>query len=418
MSLIVDNRAVLAGEPGLHVFIAGVSKYPHMPGGGGTPAINAYGMEQLSSTALSAFKMYQWLIESKDQLPVSLATCRLLLSPSDSEVDDNPDLAAVGATRCTRENFTRAIRDWRQDSRSHADNITLFYFAGHGIQRSKADSILLLEDFANPDDGTLTNTADIVNIFYGMAPPDPVFSPAPIANAKTQLYFVDTCRLRPSEFQNFAQMSVPDVFNVELTGPDNRQAPIFYAAIPGTEGYALKNQQTLFSRALLKCLRGGAGTPSDRNDANGNPHWHVSVQSLNVVLERYFAQLVSLPRTTQEFALGGQPTGDPTIIWLKQIPLVEIELEVEPDFALQVTKVDVADISGQPIAQLFDLQNNPLMSVPTPLNPHPFRCLVEAGIYSFSAVVQPPHDAAFISRIDKPRQILPPRFVYKRRVDA
>ncbi len=418
MSLIFDNRPALGGAPGLHVFIAGVSKYSHLPGGGGIPAASAFGMEQLSSTALSAFKMYQWLVESKDRLPLPLATCRLLLSPSDTETVANPELAALGAPRCTRENFTRVIREWRQDSRSHAGNTTLFYFAGHGIQRSKADSILLLEDFADPDDGTLTNTADIMNIFFGMAPPDPALSPDPTPIAKTQLYFVDTCRVRPSEFQNFAQMNVPDVFNVELTGADNRQAPIFYAAIPGTEGYALKNQQTLFSRALLKCLKGGAGTPSDQNDANGDPLWLVSVQSLNITLEKYFAQLVSLPKTTQEFALGGQPTGDPAIIWLEEIPFVEIELEIEPNPALSVTQVSIADITGQPVTRLLDSQNNPLASLPVPLEPHPFRCLVEAGIYSFSALVQPPHDAAFISRIDKPRQILPPRFVYKRRVDA
>ena len=31
MSLIYDNRA-LGGQPGLHVFIAGVGAYPHLPG--------------------------------------------------------------------------------------------------------------------------------------------------------------------------------------------------------------------------------------------------------------------------------------------------------------------------------------------------------------------------------------------------
>src|SRR5437588_42841 len=38
MTLIFDRRNELQGGPGLHALIAGVSSYPHLPGGTGTPA--------------------------------------------------------------------------------------------------------------------------------------------------------------------------------------------------------------------------------------------------------------------------------------------------------------------------------------------------------------------------------------------
>lgn len=75
MTLIIDERAHLQGQPGFHAFIAGVSSYPHLPGGIGTPAPDSFGMQQLSSAALTAYKMYCWLVERQRKLPVPLATC-------------------------------------------------------------------------------------------------------------------------------------------------------------------------------------------------------------------------------------------------------------------------------------------------------------------------------------------------------
>src|SRR3712207_4310082 len=111
---------------------------------------------------------------------------------------------------------------------------------------------MLLENFGDPDEGPLTNAVAVDNLFYGMAPPA---SPTKQI-AQRQLYFIDACRIAPSEFRAFEWLNVPDVWGVEIAGRDDRCAPIFYAGIPGTKAYALKGNQTLFIQALLACLDG------------------------------------------------------------------------------------------------------------------------------------------------------------------
>jgi hypothetical protein len=415
MTLVFDNRQKLQGEKGLHALIVGVSHYPHLPGGGGTPATNNYGMQQLSSTALSAFKMYRWLMDNKDNLSVPLATCRLLLSPSAGESMSEPALVGL-ADPATRQNFTAEARSWREDARTHEDNVTIFYFAGHGVQRSKTDGVLLLNDFGDPQQGTLTNTADIINIFNGMAPPDNSGQPVELKMARTQFYFVDACRVLPSAFKNFEKMSVPDVFDVELSGRDDRYAPIFYATVPGIKAYARKNKQTLFFEALLQCLEGAAGAPVGHDDDSDNTvEWHVTAQSLNKALASYFGELTNLPGTEQEFSLGGIPTGDPTLIRLAKPPLVDVFLEVDPQDALQYTKFKMVDDKGQPVAELVAPGGGQLQDLPHPLNPHPYQFRVAAGIYKIDALIDPPHPN-YSNREGRSRMMLPPRFPVKRRV--
>jgi len=401
MTLIVDNRTQLQGQPGLHAIIAGVSAYRHLPGGVDVLASATYGMEQLSSTSLTAYEIYLWLLKRQAHLPLPLATVRLLVSPSTEEAAQiGAQLQQLGVNACTRQNFAAEVKQWRTDASSNNDNITFFYFAGHGIQRSKNDGVLLLEDFGDPSEGTLHNTAEIINIFNGMAPPASIQKKM----ARTQFYFVDACRVLPSAFKNFEKMTVPDIFDVELSGADDRQAPIFFATIPGIKAYALKNEQTLFSKALLKCLNGAAGEPSPE-DEHGNVAWHVSVQSLNKALDGFFPTLTAMPEAEQAFSMGGYPTGDPKIHTLDSPPLVEVVLQVDPHEALPFTRVVIMDTdSGQPVT-----------SLPAPLNPHPFTCQVPAGIYSINATIDPTNPL-YVDRPGKPRMLLPPRFPWRRTV--
>src|SRR5205823_5326133 len=127
MSLVLDNRAGLAGKPGLHALIVGVSGYPHLPvPGAGAPPAEAFGMYQLSSTSLAAYRVYRWLLDEAQGLPVPLATCRLLLSPSADELAAEGHLAGLGSAS-TVDNFLVDAAGWRTDASSSDDNMTLFY---------------------------------------------------------------------------------------------------------------------------------------------------------------------------------------------------------------------------------------------------------------------------------------------------
>src|SRR5688572_12244185 len=138
---------------GLHALIVGVSSYSHLPGGDRATTTNAFGMEQLTSTSLSAWKVYQWLLDHKDRLAAPLASVRLLLSPSQRELDnalkDIPNIATID--RATRANFDREAKNWRKAAEKNEDDYTFFYFAGHGVQRSTPnDAVMLMEDYGDP----------------------------------------------------------------------------------------------------------------------------------------------------------------------------------------------------------------------------------------------------------------------------
>lgn len=405
MSLVINNKAAMNGQPGVHIFISGVSLYKHLPGGEShSLAVADYGMKQLSSTALSAFKFYRWITDETVSLRLPIATCRVVLSPSNGEKDILPELAAANFDPCDRAHFAKEVRAWRDDAASHKDSIAIFYFAGHGIQNSKTNTVLLLDDFGDPAEGDLTNTASVGNIFDGMAPPQTV---AGLKNiARTQFYFIDCCRVFPPQFKHFATINSPDVFKVELSGREDRHAPIFYAALPDTKAYALQNEQTFFTKALIECLNGAAG--DIRRDEDGNdddePKWHVSAQTLNMALSNYFSEIANLPNTNQEFSMGGIPTGDKTIRWLDGPPEVRARIRIDPGLAVSNVKLEFIDSNGNLSSPAAESQDDII------------RCRIKAGSYRVNARIAPPNGVYKDFEDSILRTVLPPVFNLKRKV--
>jgi hypothetical protein len=401
MTLVLDERAALQGQPRLHVFIAGVSYYTHLPGGDPQQkAAKAYGMQQLSSTALTAYKVYRWLVEHGDQLPLPLATVRLLLSPAQAELDAEPGMVGL-ADRCTRRNFAVEAHGWRTDASLSNDDMTLFYFAGHGVQRQKDDAVMLLENFADPFDGPLTNAVAIENFFNGMAPPtDPAQKVA-----RKQLYFLDSCRIAPGEFRASEWMNVPDLWAPDRNGPDNRLASLFFAAIPGTKAYALRLQQSVFSLALFKCLEGSGGEPMEE-DEQGQVRWRVNVYSLARGLDAELKKLNEQLRCEQSYE-PGRRFNDITVSYLKAPPSVSVSFEIDPADALPYIAVEV-----------MNHENNAVWSLPPPVDPNPYVGDLPAGVYSFRARVaqNPGAPAPSLTDFVRNRQIIPPQVTLKARV--
>ncbi|AGY59310.1 caspase family protein [Gloeobacter kilaueensis] len=371
--LLVDNRKILKGEPGFHALIVGISHYPHLPEGGGTPAPESFGMKQLSSTALSAFRFYRWLIDNQSTLPVPLATCRLLLSPSEQEIEAEPELAAIldRAGDGTLKSFLTALAEWRTDASTHKDGIALFYFAGHGVQASRQDSILLLENFGDGLGSALTNAVRSREIFDGMA-----FSANCPEIAQKQFYFIDACRNLPAKFKNFEKLNTTAPWDIELGGRDDRCAPIFYAAVADSKAYAIKGDQSIFSKALIQCLKNLAGTPPEQEE--DVPRWRVTVNSLAKSLSDEISRLNALYKTDQECITNGL-VKDAVICYLTAPPTVEIQLEVLPPGALASVHVQVC---SEEDAEIWNLV--------APVDPHPYRSQLPGGSYILRGKVDPP----------------------------
>lgn len=369
MALVVDNRTALSGQPGTHALIIGVSEYPFLTGGA-SPVADPWDMGQLSSTATTAQKITDWIKTA--QLPVPLATCRLLLSPSAAE----PALNGA-ADAATLDNVLSEADAWRTDASTDPGNVAFFYFAGHGIQRNKDDAVLCLHDFRRTPGPALMRAVDIATIRAGMSP-----APARPNIARTQFYFVDACRVQPTQLAKFAPMETTAVFDKDLAGEDDRTSPVFYSSISNKAALAIPAGQTLFSQALLECLT-GAGGDSLGEDPAGNPLWGVLVSSLNRALEMRIEALNRQLGADQTYTTGGQ-FKDATICRLLTAPMVDVQLSIDPAAACAVGKLDV-----------FDDGNVVTLSQAAPL-PQPIRQRLPAGLYNIVLSFNPP--APFVTK--------------------
>lgn len=394
-ALIFDKRDEYKGRPCMHAFIIGVSAYPNLPTEGEPTDTKppTLGMQQLSSSALAAYQVYRWLIDYQAQLNIPLATCRLLLTPSPAELAAEPALSGL-ADPATIGNFDTAAHAWREDAKSHSNGVTFFYFAGHGVQRKGGDHVMLLEGFGDGGKPLLYHAVDTGRLIAGMAP-----FPTQEQIAHTQMYFVDACRITPEAFAEYEELSTYVLWDTPKAKVDNRITPVFFTTVPGRGAYGVKGKGTIFSRALIDCLSGGAAVEGKCVDSEGQPQWCVTVNSLNDALEYYLEKINRDEGTEQDFNVHG--TGRNVIITrLTDAPYVDVVLRVVPSTARDCVRVRVINDDD-------DLIWEP----PVPIKPHPFEDRVQAGTYRIGAKIEPPtkpySDAKHKSiYINPPRKIL------------
>lgn len=376
MTLVLD-RPDLRDKPAIHALIAGVSRYTYLPGGGGAPeAAQDFGLAQLDSTARTANLICEWL-KKEDQekrLPLEVGSIRLLLSPSDGEAD------LPATTECTWDKFSEEAAEWREAASRNDRSMTFFYFAGHGLQFPPQRQILLMSDFGQKVGGTFHRTVEMDDIFLGMAPHDAALKQI----ARTQFYFIDACRTPPGDLPELEATSVPKIWGLHRIGVDDRARPVFYGAPPGLAANALPGKQTLFSEALLDCLGGLAAVGPEGAD----DRWQVHSLSLTPALE------VAIARVNKKYEAKGAkqsfhplPSNKATLVYLKEPPLVPVQVQIDPDLALPLFRLDILDDEMNPVAQL------------DPIAPHPFVRHLPAGTYTFRATLRQPPNPQFRERV-------------------
>ncbi len=358
MSLVFDAREKRRGQGGLHALMVGVSAYRHLPPAGEPPTPQSLGMVQLSNAAISAYKIYEWLVQNRDHLSVPLTTCRLLLAPTPTELEHESSLHC--GSPATLDSFLQAARDWRIDVSTAPENVAFFYFAGHGVIRNRLDQILLLEDFNDGPGGLLRNSFDVNSLYHGMAP-----SRQYSRIGRTQFYFIDACRNLPQQFRQFESLSPTPAFDVRIAElRDDRIAPKFYAVAVGGVAYAETEGQTIFSRALLRCLQGAAA----ERDEQGC--WRITISTLTRTLGATVNALLQEHATEQPVVVDGLGR-DAVLCYLPKPPQVQLQLFLKPPAAHAHTRVRIRDGEG---ALLYDL---------APPIPAPFEAVLVPGYYQF-----------------------------------
>jgi hypothetical protein len=349
-------------QPGVHALIVGVSRYRYLPRPDVEPDAHqqsyGLGLAQLTCAALSGHNVYRWLLDADSRLPLPLSTCRVLLSAQDEEAANRSQLSDF-QDGASLQNFLLAATAWRADVARNDQNIGIFYFAGHGFERRRSDHVLVLDDVGEGIGSRLAKCVEVSNLVNGMAP-----STAYPTMGLQQLFFFDSCRLPVPDAAKWEDKECSQIWDVPTVAADARSAMEFSTAKPGVAAFAIRDEETIFSRALIECLTGGAGEwVGDR--------WQVNVSSLHRNLGFHLAQIASREQIDIQAHVFKGPSDPFRIVDLLDAPQAELLIEVDPEDLASSVRVEFQDFTN----------GGSTFSVGPPIVPHPLATQIRAGKY-------------------------------------
>lgn len=344
------------GTPGLFAVVIGVSSYEHLAGGK-TPAPQTYDLEQLSVSALTAYRIFEWLRDNYALTGCPLAQVWLLLAPTKAELDFEPRLADHTLAP-TIDHCEQAIGQWHAAMKAlplaaAECSRSFFFFSGHGLEVHQDRQILLPTDYLSPPAHNVNNALSTMNLVHGLAS----------LNVPRQFFFLDACR---NDNQKLREKRIEGrmVLNEDTSGFVNADviAPILYATASGQQAFQQPEPQSGLSLYGTALIDGLSGAPDiELKPING--HWAVNV----FPLQRYVkSRIVSLldqaqERVRQPLKLGG--TSDDETITLAPKPkgLVATPPDVKGlalQSAIQVERALAAPFSvSRPVPEQYQRGN-------------------------------------------------------------
>ncbi|MEW2121776.1 hypothetical protein AB0945_42995 [Streptomyces sp. NPDC005474] len=240
------------GGPGprLHALVIGVGSYQY---GGkaaswGTPLDSLLReLTDLTCAPLSAKYVARWLLEADWSTgPVKLGTVEIVLSPR-TAVPWQADDGSAAPEQALFHNVTTAGERWFAQCDAHEDNIALLYFCGHGWGSSRR--FLVMEDFGERPGRWTEHLIDFTETRQAML----------ACRATTQCFFLDACRVDPSQLA-YADVRAPSLVPHEVPrdpiGMVPIRNPVFSSARPGSAARAEEHEITPFADALVRTLDG------------------------------------------------------------------------------------------------------------------------------------------------------------------
>ena len=306
-------------SPRLHAFIIGAGDYPHLMGGRGHPAVADFGLQQLTTTVMTARRIAKWLREEYTNPAVPLGSIELLLAPAERMTVPGRD--PIEIERATMAAVSEAFdKRWFPRCDAHAGNIAFFYFAGHGI--STASQYLLLSDFGDPAQRNLwANCIDFNGLHVGMRS----------NHADTQLFFVDACRETPIDA--LAQLNpngnplATSNFLDQVTA-----SAVYHAAAEGKQAYGPADDVTYFAMALMEAF-GGAGARFK------NGRWVVDTFLLGSALGHVMSALAAEHKQT--LSCNPNASGKPVEIHMPGAPRIRALIGCRTTQANQESRIEV-----------------------------------------------------------------------------
>ncbi|MCQ4165282.1 caspase family protein [Tahibacter harae] len=340
MSLIFEQVQPAAGT---HVLAIGVGRYPHLLGGDGRLAARPLGLKQLQSPPVSLQHFLRWCFAPADAAAGSgfsnagapLASVEALVSSAQPLLLDTPG-GAQQVDTATRDNIQDAFERWLQRLRSHADNIGVFYFCGHGIQVS--DHYLLAEDFGRHAGLPWLNAFDFSNTVRAVER----------EIAGSVFYFIDACREISRDVAMTLGADPHALLAADLSRKLSRQSQtVILATGEGELAFAPQGGQvSRFTAALVGALSGYCGIREA-----GSASWNVSGENLATAVRSLleFEALLSpgRPQVSEQQVSG---TAVP-LLRLNRVPQVRVMLDLAPQQYRPRYELYLESLKGGRVAQ-------------------------------------------------------------------
>jgi len=351
MSLLYNNPEA---NPQTHVLIIGVGGYPYLSGGDReiTQSVDAAKqLGQLSSPPVSAEAFYNTVMKLHEDgawiKPVG--SVEVLISPcKDGKVvfeGQQPDIASMS-------NIDKAYWDWKARCDRHPDNVAIFYFSGHGLE--KAEHYLLAEDFgANPG-----------NPWRGGFAFDMTRRAFSTCKASAQLFFIDACRQVTSDMLT-TDLSMSPIENPNILAKDCLYHLTQKATAVNESAYGKKNEVSFYTKALIGALCGDAVT----QDSETNK-WCIDTGTLASKMTSFIKKIA--PDQGYEQRCVNITSDVTNIIQFMETPNTELTITCLPEAALEIAKFSYLNLASE--------ENDSR----SPKN-EPWEVKVKAGIYKVEA---------------------------------
>lgn len=230
-------------DPGIHVLLIGVSDYFHLPGGRPRNQF-AHGssFQPLDAPDFSCKAIGEWLVKGGLVHPTLPIKSIEMLGSSIS-------MQGVKLDVPTFANVNAAINRWVVLGDAVQENLLLFYFCGHGIQRGVGSHSLLCADFGAHSNNPFAHAIDYENFERGMR----------ACGARQQVFLLDACRSAvPDVTENFFGAGDPIVTRRPPQDMTEVSQAVIWATSSGSEAWARGRKKSIFAEAFIKAFEGGA----------------------------------------------------------------------------------------------------------------------------------------------------------------
>jgi hypothetical protein len=329
MTTVFKNER--CSHPQTHVFIIGVGQYSYLINGKEQKEFNNFlRLNQLTSAPNSARMLANWIIENLNNPEAPLGSVEMLLSSSNdqyrppehsnisNDIVDGAGTDEITVDRANMNNIKDAFDIWYERCNSHPNNVAIFYFCGHGIE--KGNLALLTEDFGANINRQFENSFDFHSTYRGMEG----------CQARTQCYFVDSCREVPLEILDHLELNNMSLKDPKVNSQSSLDALVLFAASRNSQAWGRTDGITRFTDALIKSLDGlGSFKSAGR--------WQIRTDKLSTAVVKTIDRSNLIPQIPKQYCkVGGEHAGNSLIHVLSQNqipPLVPVVVRFIPEKA-------------------------------------------------------------------------------------